>query len=289
MRLCLADYPPIEVSGSIVRTARLLNEGYDFVSDPKLLVEKLKIDRHRADLFTFTGQVPDKSPRFEYHHRDESIAVLKVSTYEKWWKEQINDKTRNMIRKSEKKGVTVRVVDFDDQLLEGIKTIYDEHPLRQGRRFKHFGKGLSELRATHETYLDQSEFIGAYAESRLVGFVKLVHQAGWSSMMQIISLISERGRAPTNALIAKTVEICANKGIPLLQYGTWSRRGAGDFKRHHGFLPWQVTRYYVPLTALGRLSMSIGLHRPLVERIPDSLLDQLADLRGQVNSLRYRR
>jgi hypothetical protein len=37
--------------------------------------------------------------------------------------------------------------------------------------------------------------------------------------MQIISMISHRDKAPTNALLAKR-EICAERGVPKLQYGS---------------------------------------------------------------------
>jgi len=35
-----------------------------------------------------------------------------------------------------KKGVSVPVVKFGDEFVKGIKAIYDESPLRQGRRFR---------------------------------------------------------------------------------------------------------------------------------------------------------
>ena len=161
-----------------------------------------------------------------------------------------------------KKGVVLRNVPLDDELVRGIKTIYDESPVRQGKRFKHYGLDLEALHAAHASYLDRSEFVGAFLDDRLIGFIKLVHQPGWSSLMQIISLISERDKAPTNALIAKAVEICAEKQIPRLQYGIWSRRTIGDFKERHAFEEYRVPRYYVPLTPLGQAALALGLHPP---------------------------
>ncbi len=68
-------------------------------------------------------------------------------------------------------------------------------------------------------------------------------------------MISERDKAPTNALIAKAVEICAEAGVGLLQYGIWSRRSMGAFKKHNGFQAVEVPRYYVPLNWRGKRPM----------------------------------
>ena len=62
-----------------------------------------------------------------------------------------NDKTRNMVRKAGKKDVSIRVVGFDDKLVEGIAEIYNESPLRQGNRFRHYGKDFETLKAAHAT------------------------------------------------------------------------------------------------------------------------------------------
>jgi len=278
----------ISVDRSICRTARLSNEGYDFVDDPDRLGNAISASALRVDLLTFAQRIAEPEPKYAYHLEWDTLAVLPIESYEQWWKRQINDKTRNMIRKAKKKGVILRTVLLDDELVRGIKVIYDESPVRQGKPFKHFGRDFETLKRTHATYLDQSEFIGAFLEDQLVGFVKLVHQPGWSSLMQIISLISQRDKAPTNALIAKAVEICAQKRIPRLQYGTWSRRSLGDFKEHHDFHPYRVPRYFMPLSVTGKVAIASGLHRPLIARVPEDWLDRIASLRANWNSFRFR-
>jgi hypothetical protein len=278
----------ISVDGSICRTARLSNEGFDFVDDPDRLGNAISASALRIDLLTFAQRIAEPEPKYSYHLEWDTVAVLPIESYEQWWKHQINDKTRNMIRKAKKKGVVLRTVLLEDELVRGIKAIYDESPVRQGRPFKHFGKEFETLKRAHATYLDQSEFIGAFLEGQLIGFVKLVHQPGWSTLMQIISLISQRDKAPTNALIAKAVEICAQKHIPRLQYGIWSRRGIGDFKEHHGFHSYRVPRYYMPLSVTGKLAIASGLHRPLITRVPDDWLDRMARLRANWYSFRLR-
>src|SRR5260370_28477205 len=242
MQHALIEGLALSVDGRFCRIAQLSNEGYEFVDDPERLGKAISASAFQVDLLTFTQRIAEPEPRYGYYLEWDTLAVLPIDNYEQWWKRQINDKTRNMIRKAQKKGVVLRSVILDDELVRGIKVIYDETPIRQGRRFRHFGKDLETLQRAHATYLDQSEFIGAFVEDQLVGFVKLVHQPGWSSLMQIISLISQRDKAPTNALIAKAVEICAQKRVPRLQYGIWSRRGIGDFKEHHGFQAYRVPR-----------------------------------------------
>jgi hypothetical protein len=105
--------------------------------------------------------------------------------------------------------------------------------------------------------------------------------------MQIISMVSHRDKAPTNALIAKAVEICANKGIPQLLYGTWADGGIGDFRSHNGFLPLTVPRYYIPLTKKGQILLRLHLHRAPAEFLPYSILKIFKDLRSKWYRYRF--
>jgi hypothetical protein len=283
--LCI-DGLSLTVSGRALRTARLANEGYEFVAEPERFVRALSAQSQRVDLLSFCQPLSDPVPRHPWRLEWDELAVLPISSYEHWWKVQVNDKTRNMVRKPGKKGVLLRHFELDAAAVSAIKTIYDENPMRQGRPFKHFNKSLQVIERDHATFADRSEFIGAYIEDRMIGFIKLVHQSGWSNLMQIISLISERDKAPNNGLIAKAVEICAARGVPRLQYGIWSRRGIGDFKLHHGFEPLRVPRYQVPVTAIGRVALAAGLHKPMVSRVPEPWIDTLAQWRAQWNGWR---
>jgi len=276
------------VTGGFFRTVRLQAEWYEFVDSPEWFLEQLKAQKVNADLLTFTQRLSKTVPEFPFHSEGDSLAVLRIASYDKWWKEQINDKTRNMVRKAAKKGVVIRLVKFDDELVSGIESIYNESPIRQGKPFRHFGKPFEIVKSAHSTFLDRSDFIGAYYEGELIGFVKLVHQGEWSSMMQILSKMSHRDKAPTNALLAKAVETCAERGVPQLQYGIWSTRGIGDFKMHHGFERIEVPRYYVPLTAKGRLVVRSGLHRGAAEFMPQRALDYFISLRSRWYNFKFR-
>lgn len=283
----LVDNKEVVVSGRFLRTVRLKAEYYEWVDDPHGFVAEAKAGRVRADLFTFLQGVSDRSPRYDFHLEWESVAALPITKYEDWWKKQINDKTRNMIRKAQKSGVEVRAVEFTDDLVKGILEIYNESPLRQGKPFRHYGKDFETVKRDHISYLERSDFIGSFYKDELIGFVKLVHGKGVSSLMQIISKISHRDKAPTNALIAKAVEICAERGVPYLHYGIWSRRSLGDFKKHHAFERFDLPRYFVPLNLKGKLILQLTLHRKLSDRLPESWLNFMTDLRSKWNSFKY--
>lgn len=263
------DNVEIQVHGRLVRIAKLKNEYYEHLLNPNRFLDEAIQSHLKADVFTFLQNVIDTEPHHDYHLEWTSLAVLKISTYGQWWKTQINDKTRNMIRRASKSGIQIRVADFKDDFIKGVKSIYDESPLRQGKPFKHYGKDLDTLKREHATFLERSVFIGAYDSDELIGFIKLVHGNGYSSLMQIISKISYRAKAPTNALIAKAVEICCENNIHYLHYGIMSRRGLGEFKKHHAFERHDVPRYFVPLTIWGRVVLGLGLHRPFQDRLPE--------------------
>ncbi len=221
----------LSISGRFIRTVRRRSETFDPLEDPELCLRNLRAAGVRADLFTFAQRFSEPEPRYDHDYELEPAAILKIGTYENWWKKTINDKTRNMVRKAEKKGVQVVVVPFTDDLVRGIKQIYDECPIRQGKKSRHYGKSFELIKSEHGTFLEQSEFIAAYSDTRLIGFAKVVFQRDFASIMNIIALVSERNKAPNNALLAKVVERCATKGVGLLHYGVWGYRGFAEFKR----------------------------------------------------------
>ena len=282
------DGKEISVSGHFPKTARINGEYYEFVEDPECFIQKLRALQTGAGMFTFVQEIGDQQVRFPFHHEPDSLAVLPISTYEHWWKKQINDKTRNMIRKAQKGGVELRVCSLDDAFVRAIMKIYNEFPLRQGKPFKHYGKDFYTIKKDHATFLERSDFIGAFQGEEMIGFIKLVHGRQASSLMQIISKIAWRNKAATNALIAKAVDICAGRGIPYLHYGIWSRRGIGEFKKHHGFMQHDIPRYYVPLNLHGRLALKLSLHRELASYLPETAHDWMVALRSRWNQFRYK-
>ncbi|MGH7896574.1 MAG: hypothetical protein ACREQQ_01385 [Candidatus Binatia bacterium] len=276
------------IEGRLLRVARLELDKYDTVDDPGAIGEALRESPVRVDLFTFMQKLPDTSPKYAYAMEWDNVAALTISSFEHWWTEQINDKTRNVVRVAERKGLATREVPFDDALVRGISAVYDESPVRQGKRFRHYGKDLETVRRENGTFLDRSRFIGAFLDSQLVGFAKLVcdedhRQAG---LMQIVSMIRHRDKAPTNALIAAAVRSCAERRIAHLLYASFAYGNKREdsltaFKRHNGFRRVDLARYYLPLTWLGRGALRLGLHHRLRERIPEPLLARVRAARSR--------
>jgi hypothetical protein len=292
MRICGKD---IKVTGRLVRVARLDADKYQFLeTDPAETLDGLKKSGVRVDLFTFIQRLPDTAPKYAYPLEWDNFAAIHLTTFDDWWTKQLGFKARNKAKQAEKKGVTLCEVPFSEELVKGIWEIYNECPVRQGRRFPHFGKSLEAVYKEEATYLDSSVFIGAYAESKLIGFIKLVSEetGTQAGLMNIVSLISQRDKAPTNALVAQAVRSCASRGISYLvysnfAYGTKLRDSLSDFKERNAFQKIDVPRYFVPLTPLGKAALQLGLHRRLSERIPEPLAERLRGLRKAWYNLRF--
>jgi hypothetical protein len=264
--------------GRLIRIAFLEGEGFQFIEDPEAALDALRKSRPRFDLFTFKQRLSDGSPKYSYPMEMDNMAVVRVSTFDDWFATQIDFKVRNKIRKSEKNGVVVREVPFDDELIRGIHGVYNSSPVRQGKRFKHYGIDLDTLRRMKSTFPDRSIFIGAFFEGTMIGFIKLVADERWSQagMMHIVSMIQHRDKAPTNALVAQAVRSCAERRIPYLfydhlSYGKKEESTLSDFKRHNGFQKVDLPRYYIPLTAVGWMSLRLDLHRGILDWTPAPL------------------
>ena len=276
----------IRIRGRLIRIGNLHSDGFDRLKNPAAAIASVSGTSVPIDLFTFVQTLPDLQPQFDYPMEWDNFAALPVQNFEHWWSAQIDNKTRNMVRKSQKKGVVVKEVPFNDVLVNGIHQIYNETPVRQGKRFMHYGQDREVIARTHATFLDQSVFIGAFLGECLVGFVKLVldRSGGQAGMMQILSMIEHRDVAPTNALIAQVVRSCAARNIPYARYANFSY-GAKQydslvaFKISNGFQRVEVPRYFVPLTPRGRVALRFGLHHRMRERIPEAVLAPFRELR----------
>ncbi len=280
------DKREIRVTGGLCRVAHLDADDFKFVDDPEALLAELRKSNARADLFTFLQRLPETLPKYHYPFEVDNLAVLPISTFENWWTKQIGFKARNKAKQAEKKGVTVREAPFDESLVKGIWEIYNESPVRQGRRFPHYGKSLEAVHRMSETFLDSSVFIGAYDGNRLIGFIKLTidDSATQAGMMHIVSLLECREKAPTNALVVQAVRSCADRGISHLvyakfAYGKKQTSSLSDFKERNGFKRVDLPRYYVPLTRWGSLAFSMGLHRPMADLVPEIVAAKLREVR----------
>jgi hypothetical protein len=284
LRICNRDF---KVEGRLVRVARLDGDTYKFIEQPDAVIDGLKHCGSRVDLFTFTQRLPESHPAFDYPWEWDNLAVLPVTTFENWWTE-IGFKARNKAKQAEKKGVSLREVPFDDNLIQGISAIYNETPVRQGRRFPHFKKDLQTLRREAGTFLESSIFIGAFLNETLIGFAKLtVDETGTQAgLMHIMSLIEQRDKAPTNALIAQAVRSCAERKISYLVYSSYAygnkkEDSLTDFKTRNGFQRFDIPRYYVPLNSIGSAAFRLKLHHTrMVDYVPEPVIARLRQVRS---------
>jgi hypothetical protein len=232
-----------------------------------------------ADLFTFTQKPTDPAPRYAYPYEWDSVAAIPVTSYAEWWTNRVSTDLRNDVRKAAKRGLVVRVVPFTDDFVRGIMEIYDETPVRQGRLFWHYKKGFDEVKRANSTYVERSDFVGAYVGDELVGFLKIVYVDRFARLMQIIAKDAQRNRRPMNALIAKAVETIDAKGCSLLTYGNFRYAQGADsvtaFKVRNGFEEILVPKYYVPLTAKGKLGLRLHLHHGVRAWVPNRVRQAL--------------
>jgi hypothetical protein len=277
----------VSISGRMLRIGRVRDEPYDCLHDSEKFVAKLRCAQNRPDLFTFMQPVGDQEAHHPFYHELESLAVLRITNFKDWWKNKIRTHTRNHIKKAQKKGVEVRLIPFDDNLVRGVKAVYDECALRQGKPFWHYRKDFEIVKAGLSTFLDRSDFIGAFWQGELIGFIKITSDGEAAGLMHIISMIAHRDKAPTDALMAKAVELCAEKRITYLHYGLWSKGGFGKFKENHAFGCHNVPRYFVPLTAKGKLALKMRLHHKLADRLPPGWRERMVALRNGWNRFRY--
>ena len=270
------------IEGSGLTRLSLEDEWFEDLEDPEAIVNELA--QHagsKPDLFTFWQRMPDIQPRYAYHTEWEEIAVLPIQSYEHWWKNRINPKTRNRIRKAEREGLVVKEVPYDADFIQGMTAIFNESPVRQGRPFWHYGKDFETVRTQFSRYIHREKMIGAFFEGTLIGFIMLANAGRYGMTGQVISSLRHRDKSPNNALIAKAVELCASNQLPYLIYYFWSNDSLADFKRHCGFERVRVPRYWVPLTWRGRVALAVGVHRGWKAAIPLGIKSRLKLLRKQ--------
>ena len=215
------DGKQISIDGAIPRVARLDQEWFEDVEKPDMLVDALRKTKPAPDIFTFWQRLPELEPKYSYRMEADAIAALPITSYSHWWEKQIDGAARNKVRKAQKKGIEVRLANFDDRFVEGMTSIFNETPIRQGRNFLHYGKDFETVKRQFSRFLFREEIFGAYLGEELVGFIMLANAGRYAVLGQIISKIARRDLAPTNALLAKAVERCAEKGIPYLAYAYW--------------------------------------------------------------------
>jgi hypothetical protein len=275
----------LSVSGRILKIAKLRHEWFEFLDDPVAFVAAAKRARV-ADILTFLQEAHDERPAFPFHKEVARASVLTFNTFDEWWN-GLHFKARNKARKVQKTGVELRPAKLDDDFVRGVEKIYNESPFRQGRKFTHYGKSFATIKEDLCSFPECTFFIGAYHKDRLIGFMKLFEGDRILRTVHIIATFEHRDKCVMDALIAKGVEIASQKGISHFHYGDWAYRGLGVFRIKFGFERHDCPRYFVPLTAFGKLALQWTFHRPFKERLPQIWIDHYANAREKWNSWRH--
>jgi hypothetical protein len=258
----------------------------EIVSDPELFIREIRGSKLGVDVFTFPQRFTQPERKYSYPYEWDNVAVLPITTYDEWLAKKAQTDVRQNVKKSAKRGVVARVVPFDDQLVRGIMEIYNESPIRQGRPFWHYGKDFETVKKETSHCVERSVFVGAYFQDELIGFIKLLFTGPAADLVLIVSKQSHFDKKPTNALIAKAVEVCAERKTPYLMYakfvyGNKASSSLVDFKRRNGFEAMKFPRYFVPLTLKGKLAVKTKAYRDFKEVLPERLVNAALSARSK--------
>lgn len=284
----------IAMTGRFLRTGFIKGEGWldpSQVEAPERIIDKLRQRKAPLDLFRFRQQLPDVQQKFDFHCEWEDIAAIPLTSFEDWWENRASQVTRKNVRRSVKRGIDVRLVDFDDRLIESITRVNNDTPFRTGRKFWHYGKDFSKVKKDYSSYLDRSEFLGAFFSGDLVGFLRLIYQGDVVSIMQLLSMNAHYDKRPSNALVAKAVERSLEKGAKFLVYGQYffdedADNPLTEFKRRNGFERILVPAYYVPLSLRGKIAIKLNVHAGLRRLIPNKVIKIARMARDKVTKSR---
>ena len=281
------------ISGKWIKTASVVDEEVSewavVPDDFRSFVSALRSSKIPADILTIPQKLGDSLPKHEGYFEYDNFAALPISTFDDWWKSLSQDTRRN-VRKAAKQGVEIKVVDFSDDFARGVKAIYDETPVRQGRKFSHYRKALERVVMETSTFPDRSAFVGAYHQGVLIGFLKLIFRDQNAHIIHFLSLNSAYDLRPANALLAKAVEICADRKASYLiyrkyVYGKSGKSSLTEFKRRNGFEEIRFPRYFIPLSVKGRIALALHLHHGIKELLPEGIVASIRHFRSKLLSL----
>jgi hypothetical protein len=278
------------VTGRLLRTAEPKRYYEEDLHDPAEAIGGLKEAPLRIDVLKFRQRVPDTTVRYGYFHELREAAVIPISTQQHWFEKQIGPSTRKHIRRAERAGVCFREQSLSEQLIRDIMTIYNDSPVRRGKRFWHYGKDFDTVSRELSDDREKSVFLTAYYGNELVGFIKLLLDDRFARTTLLMDKLSRRVELPSPmyGLFSKAVEICAERHIPHIVYSVWRRGEHGSFQQRNGFVKMPVPEYFVPLTLRGRLALLLGLHNGIKARIPERMMINLLNLRARWYTLRFR-
>lgn len=249
------------------------------LENPELYLAALKNAKNhsmKADIFSFAQKLPSTRPKYSYPMEWESVAAISLISFKQWW-EGLPQVSRKNVRRSQKRGVVIQVKEFDEDIIEGIRAVNDDSPTRQGAQNAYYGLSSEETKKRYCEFVGRCDFICAYHGEEMIGFLHLVYCGDVAAILNLTAKPSHFDKRPSNALVAKAVEMCEARGISHLSYGLYNYGNKRDsplreFKIRNGFEEILVPRYFVPLTVWGRYCMKAKLHRGLIGNLPSSVI-----------------
>ncbi len=280
--------PTIEVDGNILtargkwlKIAQVRGEEMmeSELEDPEIYLAALKSDTDqilKADIFSFTQKLPATLPKYRYPMEWESVAAIRLVSFQQWW-EGLPQETRKNVRRSRKRGVAITVKEFNEDLVEGIRAVNDDSPMRQGMKNAYYALTPEETRNRYGEFTGRCDFICAYSGEEMIGFLHLVYRRDVAAILNLTTKPSHYDKRPANALVAKAVEICEVRNISHISYGLYNygnkrHSPLREFKIRNGFKEIRMPRYFVPLTPWGSLCMKAKLHKGLIGILPHSVI-----------------
>jgi hypothetical protein len=285
----------IVVGGKWIRIARVEAEEWleSELEDPQRCVQVLKQQRSadlQADILSFAQKPPAIHRKYQFPVEWDSVAAVCLTSFQEWW-DGLPQETRKNVRRAQKRGVVVQVRTLDDDLIRDLQILNNDSPVRQGKVFTHYGKTIDQVKKDQAAFLDRCDYICAYHEKELIGVVKLIYRGEVASILTFLPKASHHDKRPANAIMAKAVELCEQKGIHYLTFGKFNygnkhHTPLREFKIRNGFGEIRVPHYYVPLTVKGAISVRLKLHRGLLGLLPHGVITFLVNTRAKLHAFK---
>ena len=144
------------VSGRIIKVGSIKDEDWfesDALGDLEVLIKNINEHKAKIDIFSFSQKLPETKPKYDYYMEWDNVAAIPITTFDDWWEKKLPQVTRKNVRRAEETG-RCRVSEFNDEFVSGIVKIYNETPIRQGRKFWHFGKEFGTVKKENSTFVD---------------------------------------------------------------------------------------------------------------------------------------
>ena len=276
----------------LLQAAIVQDEDYVIPSQipaPPVVLQAVQAAHLNADVVLVGQDFRNPQPLYpDLPRESDNVAAVPLSSYEQWLA-ALSQPTRRNIRLAEKRGVEIKVEGYSEEFARGIKEIYDESPVRQGRKFWHYDKSLQAVYEENGTYQSSSDYLAAYCDSVMIGFIKVVYVGNVARIMQILGMTAHFDKKPMFALMAKAVERACQKGATHLTYCKYTYEGQEDtsiaeFKRRLGFIQFDFPMYVLPVSVKGRLGVRLGAHRGLRAMLPRPVAQAAAQARNKICS-----